>query len=222
MSPFNLESGDYLNLIVEDEGCGIPEELLPRIFEPFFTTKEQGKGTGLGLSTVYGTIQQHKGEIRVYSEVNRGTSFHIFLPLSKQEKPLDDLVSEENIAGAGTLLVVDDEKTMRLSAQRILESFGYDVLTASNGREALELYRRESQKIDLVLLDMIMPLLNGRDCFIELRAISPALPVLLASGYFNPEEIQALKQEGLSGFISKPYRRYELGRLVFDTLKERD
>ena len=217
-SPFELEPGDYLDLVIEDNGSGIPRDKLPHIFEPFFTTKERGKGTGLGLSTVYGTIQQHGGEIKVYSEVGVGTSFHIVLPLCAHLQTSDVSSRGPDVRGTGTILVVDDEEMMLLTACGILESFGYEVLTASQGQEGLQVFKEQKDRVDLVLVDLIMPVLGGRDCFRELRKLSPSLPVIMVSGLYNPEEISLLKEEGLNGFLSKPYRKNELGTLVFEVL----
>lgn len=216
-SSFALEPGKYIELEVRDSGCGIPREKLARIFEPFFTTKEAGAGTGLGLSTVYGTVQQHKGAIDVYSEVGEGTVFKMLLPLSFRG---GDLAKDaiEVPYGTGCILVVDDEDIMRFTAKEILEKYGYTVILAENGKEAVEQFCKNESMIDLVLLDMIMPVMNGRDCFKQLKRIDPQVKVVLSSGFLREEDFQEMMQDGLSGFIRKPYLTSALCCTIHDTL----
>lgn len=217
-SSFALEPGKFIELEVLDSGCGIPKEKLPRIFEPFFTTKEEGTGTGLGLSTVYGTVQQHKGAVDVYSEVGEGTVFKILLPLASSEIEVarDDIHVPH---GTGCILVVDDENIMRFTAKEILEKYGYSVIVAENGKEAVKLFSKESN-IDLVLLDMIMPVMNGRDCFRQLKQIDPHAKVILSSGFSREEDLQEMMLAGLSGFIRKPYLTSTLCLTIHDVLNE--
>ncbi len=217
-STFPLLPGEYLQLIVEDNGCGIPKDKLPLVFEPFFTTKDLGKGTGLGLSAVYGSVTQHHGEIKVYSEIDKGTSFTLLFPVSESAERSRTQEIRETVKGAGTILIADDEKIMRLTAKGILESFGFQVIMAGNGKEALEVFLENRDIIDLVLLDMVMPVMNGRDCFSKIKAVSPQMPVIISSGFTNSNDIKQLKQEGLNGFISKPYRTYELNKLLRQVL----
>jgi len=219
-SSFPLHPGEHLQLLVEDNGCGIPMEKLPHIFEPFFTTKGQGRGTGLGLSTVYGSVTQHHGEIKVYSEIKKGTSFTLLFPVSESAEKIRVQEIKETLKGTGTILVVDDEEIMRLTAKGILESFGFQVVLAGNGKEALEIFQSNRDKIVLVLLDMVMPVMNGRDCFSKIREIAPQIPVILSSGFTNSDNIKQMKQEGLNGFISKPYRSYGLNKLLLQVLRE--
>jgi len=213
ISNFDLSPGSYLEIEVRDTGCGIPADQLERIFEPFFTTKEQGQGTGLGLAAVLGTIQSHKGAVTVYSEVGSGTVFHVLLPLTDAESVAVALTSEP-VLGSGLVLVVDDEAVMRATAAAILEDLGYQVLLAENGVTALELFRERSKEIDLVLLDMIMPEMNGRDCFTELQKLAPNVKVVLSSGFARSDDLNDLKVAGLCGFIRKPYRGISLSRVV--------
>lgn len=217
-SSFNIKPGAFAEIEIRDTGCGIAPELLTRIFEPFFTTKRQGEGTGLGLAAVYGTIQQHNGAINVYSEIGRGTCFHVLLPLSDFTEN-SAYQTEEIITGSGRILVVDDEEVMRDAAVSILEEIGYEVIAVENGAEALEVFKRELGSIDLVLLDMVMPVMNGRDCFKELKSISPDVRVVLASGFSRDEDVEAMESMGLSGFIYKPYRSVALSRLVSEVLR---
>ena len=219
-STFPLLPGEYLQLIVEDNGCGIPKDKLPHIFEPFFTTKGLGKGTGLGLSAVYGSVTQHHGEIKVYSEIDKGTSFTLLFPISESSERSRTQEIRETVKGTGTILIADDEKIMCLTAKGILESFGFQVIMAGNGKEALEAFLENRDMIVLVLLDMVMPVMNGRDCFSKIKAISPQTPVIISSGFTNSNDIKQLKLEGLNGFISKPYRSYELNKLLRQVLGE--
>jgi len=212
-SPFQLQPGPHLEIEFRDSGCGIPAENLERIFEPFFTTKEQGKGTGLGLAAVLGTVQQHHGAVTAYSEVGAGSVFHVLFPLT--EAPLHGSeMHEQPVTGSGLILVVDDEAVMRATAAAILEDLGYQVLLAENGRAGLNLFQTQREKIDLVLLDMIMPELNGRDCFTEMRKIDPGIKVILSSGFAHSDDLDDLRSAGLAGFLRKPYRSVELSRSV--------
>jgi CheY-like chemotaxis protein len=216
-STFTLQPGRFIKLEIRDSGCGIPQEDLNRIFDPFFTTKAKGEGTGLGLSTVYGTIQQHNGAINVYSEVGKGTVFQILLPVTNKERPVVKDVPQA-ISGSGRILVVDDEEIMRVTAQIILENLGYTVLLAENGKKAVELFHKEDNKIDLVLLDMIMPVMNGRDCFEQLKKINPDVRVVISSGFSREEDLQEMMKDGLSGLIRKPYLTSALSRVIHDAL----
>ncbi|WOO41518.1 ATP-binding protein [Rubellicoccus peritrichatus] len=214
-SPFDLKAGQHIQIKVSDTGCGMPMDVVGHIFEPFFTTKEQGKGTGLGLSIVFGTIKQHNGAITVYSEVGVGTCFHILLPLADTfVSASENTIESEEIHGSGCILVVDDEPIMQHTAEDYLQHLGYDVLLANDGQAALELFKDKHETIDLVLLDMIMPHMSGRDCFIEMQKIDPKVKVVLSSGFCRDEDINELMDVGLCGFIGKPYRTATLSHVV--------
>ncbi|MDH3999363.1 MAG: response regulator, partial [Desulfuromonadales bacterium] len=219
VSSFNLTPGLFLEIEFRDNGCGIPTEQLDKIFDPFFTTKEQGKGTGLGLPAVLGTIQSHKGEVTVYSEIDTGTVFHVLLPLTEHlAEKVEPVVLPQR--GVGLVLVVDDEAVMRATAGAILEDLGYQVLLAENGRVGLEVFKEKRQEIDLVLLDMIMPEMNGRDCFHHIRQIDPTAKVVLSSGFTQSDDLADLRTLGLSGFIPKPFRGSALGQIIAEVLAE--
>ena len=216
-SIFDLSPGLYIQISVQDTGTGINPEHLAKIFDPFFTTKQQGEGTGLGLTVSYATVKQHKGEIKVVSEVGKGTNFRISLPVSEVEdwhRPR----TERSQKGEGCVLVVDDEDMIRTTATALLEGLGYTVLSVKNGLEAVSLYLSRRDDIDVVLCDMIMPGMNGRDCFMELKAMNPDIRFVLASGYTREEDTLELKQNGLSGFIEKPYRKAQLSQMIADVL----
>ncbi len=215
----DISPGQYIRVSVRDTGTGIPAGLLDRIFEPFFTTKAIGKGTGLGLSAVYGTVMDHRGDIAVYSEQDEGTVFHIYLPVTAEAARHDKPVTEPLIHGTGLIMVVDDEEAIRTTVTHFLEEFGYDVLPAADGVEALEVYKADMDRIDLVILDMVMPRMNGRDTFFAIRALNPNARVILASGFVDTVRAAEMEAKGLLGIIKKPYFRAELSRIVSEALK---
>lgn len=213
-SPFDIEPGHYVDIEIRDTGQGIPLEYQHQIFDPFFTTKEQGKGTGLGLASVYGTVQQHHGAITLYSEVGIGTTFHIYLPLANQQIRVEQKKDDRIISGSGRVLIVEDESVIRLTASAMLESLGYEVIVAENGQQAIEIFSKKADEIELVLMDMIMPEMNGRECFFAMKEISSGVKVVLASGFSKDADIEELKTCGLCGFLRKPYSIAELSRAV--------
>ena len=180
-----LSPGPYVQLSVSDTGTGMDAATQARIFEPFFTTKEHGKGTGLGLSMVYGVVQQSGGAIRVYSELGRGTTFRILLPESRDDRENQPIpkVQQSPQVGFETILLVEDEDMVRTLTRRILESHGYRVLEARDGSEALELAERHAEPLDLVLTDVIMPKMSGKELAQHLKQKQPGLKVLFMSGY---------------------------------------
>lgn len=208
-SLFEIKPGNYVRIKIVDNGSGIPEEHLNKIFDPFFTTKETGKGTGLGLSAVYGIIKDHSGEIKVESTVGRGSVFDIFLPESeKRKKKSANQDSHEPVMrpGKGTVLLVDDEKFNRTVGQELLESLGYHVLTASDGAEACAVYKEKKKEIDIVLLDYMMPKMNGKETFQKIRDLNKDCKVILMTGYAENEDIIEMRAMGLKGELHKPYR----------------
>jgi signal transduction histidine kinase/ActR/RegA family two-component response regulator len=206
----NLEAkpGSYVTVRVTDTGQGIPAAIRERIFEPFFTTKGQGQGTGLGLSTCLGIIKSHDGFIHCYSEPGKGTVFKVFLPAARgaATSGQNELKSAGLPRGhAELVLVVDDEKAIREVAQRTLEHFGYRVLTAANGAEALAIYRQERDEIAAVLIDMAMPVMDGPAAITALRAINPQVKIISASGLDTVGGARGAIGAGGRVFIPKPY-----------------
>lgn len=205
-----LKPGEYLCISITDTGSGIPKALQKKIFDPFFTTKAEGKGTGLGLSAVYGTIRDHGGFLTLYSEEGLGTTFNIYLPLlrnSKAEQRSEKITAPQ---GTGTILLVDDEAAIRESAKKHLTRHGYSVLTACDGVEGIAIFRENYRDIDMIILDMIMPHMNGLDFLKKIREIGDTTPVLVASGYSHNGEIdEAMNLENVS-FIQKPFPYEEL------------
>lgn len=217
-APNRVDDDDsYLHLILADTGSGISMEHLDKIFDPFFTTKEQGKGTGLGLSAVYGTINEHKGKIKVESYLGIGTTFHIYLPLT-EEKHMELPQKKELINGQATILAVDDEDSVRLIIQAILSSLNYTIILAKDGKEAVEIYEKRSADIDLVILDMIMPKMNGRETYIKLKEINPEVKVVVCSGYSNDGEMAAMREMGIKGYIHKPFTTEKLSSTIAELL----
>jgi two-component system, cell cycle sensor histidine kinase and response regulator CckA len=212
--------GRYVHLSLTDTGQGMDEATLARIFEPFFTTKDVGQGTGLGLATVYAIIKHHRGIIRVDSQPGQGTTFHIFLPVSAKAAVAEPSREEAILRGSGAILLVDDEDGIRMVAGRILTQLGYQVRLAESGRQALEIYRQERDRIDLVILDMLMPGMGGAETFRQLQGVDPKVRVLLSSGYSLDGETQEVIAAGALGFIQKPYRLAVLSHKVAATLEK--
>ncbi len=214
----HADKGLYLEIDVSDTGSGISRENLPKIFDPFFTTKPVGKGTGLGLAAVYGTVKEHRGFIRVYSEENVGTVFRLYLPLDSERNYEKEKNESIIIPGKGRIMVVDDESVIRNTAYGMLSSMGYEVLLAQDGEEALKIYKSENEKIDLVILDMVMPKISGKETFERLKKIDKSVKVIFSSG-FSPEAVAGdIRGIGTIGFIQKPYRIVELSKLIHEAI----
>jgi len=205
---FGLEkSGTYVKVTVTDTGIGMNDEIMTRIFDPFFTTKERGQGTGLGLATAYGIIKSHKGIFKVTSKPGKGSSFMFFLPASRTKvAPVEVSEQKEMIFnGKGLVLLVDDEKGVIEVCSEMLEHLGYQVKAVSNGVDALAVLKTGTQKIDLVILDMVMPRMNGEETFDKIRALDPDMRVLVSSGYSRETEIEKMMKKGCNGYIAKPF-----------------
>jgi PAS domain S-box-containing protein len=213
---YEARPGDCVCLSVSDNGCGVDEEIRQHIFEPFFTTKEVGRGTGLGLATVYGIVKQHEGWIDLSSAQNTGTTFKIYLPrtLRTAAPPPRPVSRKAIVRGTETILFVDDEAPIRRLGQTILEHHGYTVLLAENGEQALEIFRRERDRIRLVVLDLTMPRMSGREVLKQLLGLDPNMPVLISSGHQIPSDGGQLQAMGKIEFIPKPYRPDDLARSV--------
>src|SRR5690242_16643532 len=209
--------GHYACLTVSDTGSGISPEVLPRIFEPFFTTKEQGKGTGLGLATVFGIVKQHKGWIQVKTEPGKGTAFEIHLPSNRATVPSAEIhkADTENLKGTETILLAEDDFSVRTITAKFLELHGYTVLEAVNGVEALALWKTHSDKVSLLLTDLLMPEgINGRDLARQLSAAKPALKVIYFSGYSADLAGRGLDLRAGDNFLQKPVIPGQLLELV--------
>lgn len=212
-----LLPGKYVKISVMDTGTGIPKKIIDDVFEPFFSTKGEGKGTGLGLATVYGIIKNHNGHIHVASEPGKSTTFTIYLPVTL-EKIAKQRKKFEIYKGSGTVLIVDDEAPVRQIASIMLRGFGYEIIPAENGIEAIQIFRDNIDRIDLVLLDIIMPEMDGIQTLRELRKIDPTVKVVLSSGYSKDDKAAELVTDGAASFIQKPYKRDELSKVVIETM----
>ena len=214
--------GAFVCLRVSDTGCGMDAATMARIFEPFFTTKEVGKGTGLGLATVYGIVKQHEGWIEVSSEVGKGSTFNVFFPASSapvKAPPPESPVAAAVRGGQETILVVEDEPVLRDMAHLILQDCGYRVLEAGSGAEALQVWERHPDAIDLVLTDVVMPGgMSGRDLAVKLMASHPRLKIIFTSGYNVEETNTDFFRRGGAIFLQKPYTRVDLAKAVRDAL----
>ncbi len=205
-------SGNYVMLTVSDTGTGIDPETKEHIFEPFFTTKELGRGTGLGLASVYGIVKNHGGYITCDSEVGEGTRFTIYFPVFKKGSGRLDREMGNNTpkGGTETILVVDDEKAILDFCGSALGRFGYEVITASSGEEAIELYKERQDTIDLVIMDLSMPGMGGQRCLREIKGLDPEALAIVASGYSPDVQANVLKEAGAEGYIAKPYQLEDL------------
>jgi CheY-like chemotaxis protein len=200
-----LAAGSYVTLEVSDTGCGMTPEVRERIFDPFYTTKFTGRG--LGLSAMLGILRSHHGSLKVYSEVGRGTVFKLFLPSVIQEAGGEaPRPPASGWQGQGVLLLVDDEPGARSVARALAEGLGFQVLEAADGQEGLALFELRHTEIDLVLMDLTMPHMDGRQAFLRMHEIDPAIPVVLTSGYSEQDVLAEFMGKGLAGFLAKPYQ----------------
>jgi two-component system cell cycle sensor histidine kinase/response regulator CckA len=216
-----LPVADYTGLKVIDTGAGIPKAIIGKIFEPFFTTKEVGKGTGLGLSTVYGIVKQSGGFIFAESQVRKGTTFTIYLPVHRAQPgdaPVKAKAKEKagELWGTGTVLIVEDEVMVRTVAERALTRHGYTVLTAENGEAALEILGREDN-IDLLVSDVVMPTMDGPTTVRHARKMHPDLPILFISGYAEEQLRKSIDIPNVS-FLAKPFSVQQLAETVRDVM----
>jgi PAS domain S-box-containing protein len=219
VQPYGLSPGKYVKLSVTDTGVGMDEKTMERIFDPFFTTKEMGRGTGLGLSIVYGIVRGHRGIITVYSEKGHGATFNIYLPASRREEVAREKdAAEKLLYGKETVLVVDDEEMVVNVTKDMLKGLGYSVLTARNGPEALESFKSGGERVDLVLLDMIMPGMNGEQTFEKLKEIRPDIRVILCSGYSLNGQAAGIMAKGCRAFLQKPFLISSLSRTIREVL----
>jgi len=215
---FSLKGGNFVKISVTDTGEGMDDHVKKRIFDPFFTTKEIGRGTGLGLASAYGIVKNHGGIINVYSMINKGSTFNIFLPASTKEVKQDMLVNQQTFKGTGTILLVDDEDMIIDVGSQILASLGYMPLTARSGKEAIEVYQKNRDRIVMVVLDMIMPGMGGGETYDRLKKIDPEIRVLLSSGYSIDGQASEIMERGCDGFIQKPFNVMQLSLKIKEVL----
>jgi signal transduction histidine kinase/CheY-like chemotaxis protein len=219
-----VDAGDYVCLSIEDTGTGIPAELVRKIFDPFFTTKEVGKGSGLGLSVVYGIVSKHLGYISVHSKPGIGTTFTVYLKPAAIQKPTESHIylrtSVPPNTCKGAILLVDDEPIVLNINAELLQSFGYDIIMADSGQSAVEIFRQRHEEIDIVLLDMMMPGMDGCDTFRALKKIRNDVKVLFVSGYGEEKKFVSALEEGALGVCNKPIDGSSLSQLINDALND--
>ena len=218
-----LPEGTYLYIEVADTGCGMDADTIGKIFDPFFTTKFTGRG--LGMSAVLGIVTGHKGAIRIFSDLEQGTTCTVLFPANEPSgnRLADNLIDEfgwKEWRGSGTVLIVDDEKTVCAVGEQMLDHMGFSVLTASDGLEALKLFHEHTEEIVCVLLDLTMPHMNGVEAFRALRRINPGVKVVLCSGYNEQDATRRFAGKGLAGFLQKPYDMALLRAKLFKILHE--
>ena len=218
--PYFIERGKYVKISVTDNGVGMDKSVQERIFEPFFTTKEVGTGTGLGLASAYGIIKNHGGLVNCYSEKGVGTTFNVYLPALEQTAIEDKETVQEILMGTETILLVDDERMIVEAGKKMIESLGYEVLAVKSGEEAIKIFTQSHDRIDIVILDMIMPQMNGGEVYDRLKKISSEVKVLLASGYSRNGQAEEILDRGCNGFIQKPFNINYLSQKIREVLDE--
>jgi two-component system, cell cycle sensor histidine kinase and response regulator CckA len=220
-APPPVKAGSFVMLTVKDTGTGMTPEVQQRIFEPFFTTKGVGKGTGLGLSTVYGIIKQSEGHVRVNSQLGRGTTFKIFLPRAEDDSQTEAVASmpQDMPRGTETILLVEDEEMVRCISQEFLKDLGYTVLVAADGAEALAICEKQSRPVDLVVTDVVMPHMSGRELVDKLSNIWPGQRVLYMSGYTDDAVVRYGVLKAGMNFIQKPFTPAALAQKLRESLR---
>ena len=218
VQPFNVKPGRYAKIVVRDTGSGMAPDVQERAFEPFFTTKPMGGGTGLGLASAFGIIKNHDGIIDFTSQPGKGTTFFIYLPATDQTVVSETETVDRLQKGTETILVVDDEEYILKACRAMLTDLGYAVLTARSGEEAMSIFRELGAQIDLVILDMIMPEMDGSETFRRLKQIDPTIKVLISSGYGIDEIASDMLAMGCNDFIQKPFDMYQASKMIRDVL----
>jgi len=217
----DLKSGQFICLTISDTGTGMDEEVLSHIFEPFFTTKELGKGTGMGLAAVYGTIKNHRGAICVKSAPDKGTRFQLYLPVQDSyiQHDVSPSAEIEVKSGKGSIILVDDEEIVREMATLMLQRLGYEVFDFEIGTKAIDFYADHWKEIQCVILDIVMPEMDGEQVFYEMQKINPGIVALISSGYSLDKKAQRILDAGAKDFIKKPYRKYQIAQLLAEILE---
>jgi len=210
----DMKPGAYLNLTVSDTGHGMPSGVLERVFDPFFTTKETGEGTGMGLSVVHGIVGNYGGVITAYSEPGRGSTFKVYLPIIETHKEPEIRTEEPIPTGSERILLIDDELPLVDIGKQILESLGYDVETRTSSIEALELFKAQPDRFDLVVTDMTMPNMTGEDLALELMRIKPNIPIIICTGFSATIDDRKARAMGIRAFVWKPIVKREIAATI--------
>jgi CheY-like chemotaxis protein len=217
----DLNPGPYINVTVTDTGHGISPDVMEKIFDPFFTTKEKGQGTGMGLSVVHGIVRSHGGNMYVYSESGKGSTFKVYLPaIGRSVKP-EETVEKPVPTGTERILFIDDEPAIMKMGKQILEYLGYDVTSRASSIEALELFKKKKDRFDLVITDMTMPHMTGEKLAEELMQLRLDIPVILCTGFSSMIDEQKALAIGIRAFISKPFIKRELAEAIRKVLDEK-
>jgi len=217
---YELRPGSYIRLTVRDTGSGIAPTIMGKIFDPYFTTKEAGKGTGMGLAVVHGIVTHHGGAINVQSVLGQGASFQVYLPVREAEPTLASSPTVSLSSGQECILFIDDEQALVSIGQEFLATLGYDVVTETSSREALELFIRQPERFDLVITDMTMPGMTGDRLAKEMRRIRPDIPIILCSGFSHHLKEEEAKAIGICAFLMKPFALQELAETVRTALHQ--
>jgi CheY-like chemotaxis protein len=213
--------GKYVQLTIADSGVGMDKETLSHIFEPFFTTKTMARGTGLGLASVFGIIKAHGGYIDVEAKKDRGSTFSIYLPATSKKISKINELTYYKLEGKETILLIDDEKMVLDIGSKMLQRLGYTVLEANSSKEAIDIYQEKKDRIDLVILDMILPEINGGVVFDRIKAMNPKVKILLSSGYSIDGRATELLKRGCRGFIQKPFTMKKLSEKIKEILAKK-
>ncbi|THB65973.1 MAG: phosphate ABC transporter substrate-binding protein PstS family protein [Gammaproteobacteria bacterium] len=213
-SNYDIAPGQYIRIGIADTGSGIPEDIIDEIFNPFFTTKDDGKGTGLGLASVKAIVEQHGGAVDVISKIDVGTTFYLYFPKGKQQPQLNKRNYEEWIYGTGNILFVDDEILIRDTTVSVLEELGYSAIVAVDGQDALDKFRKYAPALDLIIFDLMMPNLSGKEFFEIIKNERPDMKTVVATGFSDHESIQYMLDNGLNAHLPKPYSVEKLGSVI--------
>ncbi len=214
----NVSAGSYIKIRVADTGTGMDDETKRKVFEPFFSKRHSGKGTGLGLSSVYGIVRNHGGFIQIESELNKGTSIYVYLPVTDKPPVYDETADEEISLGRHTILLIDDEEMILDVGEKMLRKIGYSVYSAISGIDAVEYIKNNKASFDAAIIDMIMPKMSGNETAKELRKLLPDIPILFSSGYSEEEKIHDIVSEMNGKFIQKPYTIQDLSKKLKEML----
>jgi len=220
---FDILPGNYLKLEISDTGSGMSPETVDKIFEPYFTTKELGEGTGLGLAVVLGIIKEHNGFIKVYSKPGKGSSFHIYFPILEDQINSNTLKEKKNIIQGGTekIMIVDDETSIIKTMQRLLEKYGYTVITFSNGEDAFKEFKKDPQQFDLIITDMAMPKMTGKELSSKVLKARNDLPIILCTGYSEKFTQDDAFELGIREYVPKPVISEDLLALIRKVIDEK-